>query len=83
MLFRSNRLPYKLVRVRTEPPHATRTIHCKGYGRGLDAVNGAYQLLDLVPKGRNEAGQPHPMSWVRHHDKYDAPLEAPEAKVSA
>ena len=54
------------------------------YGRGLDAVNGAYQLLDLVPKGRNEADLPHPMSWVRHHDKYDAaPLEAPEARVSA
>jgi predicted dithiol-disulfide oxidoreductase (DUF899 family) len=47
-------------------------------------VNGAYQLLDLVPKGRNEADLPHPMSWVRHHDKYaDVPLEAPEAKVSA
>jgi predicted dithiol-disulfide oxidoreductase (DUF899 family) len=54
------------------------------YGRGLDAVNGAYQLLDLVPKGRNEADLPHPMSWVRHHDKYDdATLEAPEARVSA
>jgi predicted dithiol-disulfide oxidoreductase (DUF899 family) len=53
------------------------------YGRGLDAVNGAYQLLDLVPKGRNEADLPHPMSWVRHHDRYDASLEAPEAKVSA
>jgi len=54
------------------------------YGRGLDAVNGAYQLLDLVPKGRNEADLPHPMSWVRHHDKYDdAALEAPEARVSA
>src|SRR5262245_17381680 len=53
------------------------------YGRGLDAVNGAYQLLDLVPKGRNEADLPNPMSWVRHHDKYDdAPLEASEARVS-
>jgi predicted dithiol-disulfide oxidoreductase (DUF899 family) len=53
------------------------------YGRGLDAVNGAYQLIDLVPKGRNEADLPHPMSWVRHHDKYDdAPLEAPEARGS-
>jgi predicted dithiol-disulfide oxidoreductase (DUF899 family) len=41
------------------------------YARGLDAVNGAYQLLDLVPKGRDEAGLPYPMSWVRHHDKYD------------
>ena len=31
------------------------------YARGLDAVNGAYQLLDLVPKGRDEAGLPYPM----------------------
>jgi predicted dithiol-disulfide oxidoreductase (DUF899 family) len=54
------------------------------YGRGLDAVNGAYQLLDLVPRGRNEADLPHPMSWVRHHDKYDdAPFEAPDVGVSA
>jgi len=53
------------------------------YGRGLDDVNGAYQLLDLVPKGRNEADLPHPMSWVRHQDKYDdAPLEEPEARGS-
>src|SRR5262245_48386436 len=53
------------------------------YGRGLDAVNGAYQLLDLVPKGRNEADLPSPMSWVRHHDKYeDSPFEASEARVS-
>jgi predicted dithiol-disulfide oxidoreductase (DUF899 family) len=41
------------------------------YGRGLDAVNGAYQMLDLVPKGRDEAGLPHPMAWVRRHDRYD------------
>jgi predicted dithiol-disulfide oxidoreductase (DUF899 family) len=46
-------------------------------------VNGAYQLLDLVPKGRNETDLPHPMSWVRHHDKYDdATVEASEARVS-
>jgi hypothetical protein len=25
----------------------------------IDAVNGAYQLLDLVPK-----------AWARHHDEY-------------
>lgn len=40
------------------------------YARGLDAVNGAYQLLDLAPKGRGESGLPYPMSWVRHRDKY-------------
>ena len=40
------------------------------YARGLDALNGAYQLLDLIPKGRDEQGLPHPMAWVRRHDRY-------------
>ena len=42
------------------------------YGRGLDMVNVAYHYLDLVPKGRDEAGQmPHPQAWVRRHDEYN------------
>jgi predicted dithiol-disulfide oxidoreductase (DUF899 family) len=41
------------------------------YARGLDMLNGAYQLLDLVPKGRDEDGLPHTMSWVRRHDEYE------------
>ena len=41
------------------------------YARGLDAMNSAYQLLDLVPKGRDESGLSHPMAWVRRHDRYD------------
>jgi predicted dithiol-disulfide oxidoreductase (DUF899 family) len=40
------------------------------YGRGLDILIGAYNWLDLVPKGRDEEGLPHGMAWVRHHDKY-------------
>ena len=40
------------------------------YARGLDPMNVTYQLLDLVPKGRDETGLPHPMSWVRFHDQY-------------
>jgi predicted dithiol-disulfide oxidoreductase (DUF899 family) len=40
------------------------------YSRGLDGLNPAYQLLDLVPKGRDEAGLAHPMAWVRLHDDY-------------
>jgi predicted dithiol-disulfide oxidoreductase (DUF899 family) len=39
------------------------------YGRGLDIFLGAYNYLDMVPKGRDEAGRG--MSWVRHHDKYE------------
>jgi predicted dithiol-disulfide oxidoreductase (DUF899 family) len=45
------------------------------YARGLDMVNGAYQLMDLLPKGRDEAGLSSTMEWLRHHDRYeDAPL---------
>jgi predicted dithiol-disulfide oxidoreductase (DUF899 family) len=40
------------------------------YARGLDPMNAAYQLLDLVPKGRDEAGLPRPMSWVKLRDLY-------------
>ena len=40
------------------------------YARGLDPLNTAYQLLDLVPKGRDEAGLAYPMEWVRHRDRY-------------
>ena len=43
------------------------------YSRGLDALNGTYQLLDLVPKGRNEAELDFPMAWVRLKDRYDKP----------
>lgn len=42
------------------------------YSRGLDILIGAYNWLDLTPKGRNEEGLKHGMAWVRHHDKYDA-----------
>jgi predicted dithiol-disulfide oxidoreductase (DUF899 family) len=41
------------------------------YARGLDILVGAYNFLDLVPKGRDEAGLVHSMAWVRHHDRYD------------
>jgi predicted dithiol-disulfide oxidoreductase (DUF899 family) len=40
------------------------------YARGIDAVNGAYQFLDLVPKGRDEDGLEFSMEWVRRHDQY-------------
>ncbi|MHC6225347.1 DUF899 domain-containing protein [Pseudomonas sp. X10] len=38
------------------------------YARGLDILVGAYNFLDLMPKGRNEDGT---MDWVRHHDRYE------------
>ena len=40
------------------------------YGRGIDPLNGAYQYLDIVPKGRDEDGLDFPMTWVRRHDEY-------------
>ena len=41
------------------------------YSRGLDMMNGAYHYLDLVPKGRDEAGQSYSMEWLRWHDRYE------------
>lgn len=41
------------------------------YARGCDALVGAYQYLDLVPKGRDEDGLAFTMAWVRHHDRYE------------
>jgi predicted dithiol-disulfide oxidoreductase (DUF899 family) len=41
------------------------------YARGLDMLNGAYHLLDLTPKGRDEDALSFPMAWVRHHDRYE------------
>ena len=42
------------------------------YARGLDMLNAAYHYLDLVPKGRDEAGLPHAMAWVRLRDEYSS-----------
>lgn len=44
------------------------------FGRGLDALLGTYVILDRAPKGRDEENLPAPMSWVRHHDKYEPTL---------
>jgi predicted dithiol-disulfide oxidoreductase (DUF899 family) len=40
------------------------------YARGLDMLIGAYNYLDLVPKGRDEDALTFTMAWVRHHDRY-------------
>lgn len=39
------------------------------YARGIDLLNGTYNFLDLVPKGRDEDPD-SPQSWVQHHDRY-------------
>ncbi len=41
------------------------------YGRGLDIIIGAYNMLDLAPKGRDEGALPWSMAWVRRHDEYE------------
>ena len=40
------------------------------YARGVDMLNGAYHLLDLTSKGRDESGLPFTMSWVKRRDQY-------------
>lgn len=40
------------------------------YARGLDINIGAYNFLDLAPKGRDEESLTFTMAWVKHHDKY-------------
>jgi predicted dithiol-disulfide oxidoreductase (DUF899 family) len=42
------------------------------YARGLDMLNPTYQMLDIVPKGRDEDALSYPMEWVRLHDEYPA-----------
>jgi predicted dithiol-disulfide oxidoreductase (DUF899 family) len=43
------------------------------YARGDEKLVGAYNFLDLTPRGRNEAGANKNLTdWVRHHDKYYA-----------
>ncbi len=38
------------------------------YSRGVDMLNGAYNYIDLSPKGRDEESG---MSWLRRHDQYE------------
>jgi predicted dithiol-disulfide oxidoreductase (DUF899 family) len=40
------------------------------YARGLDVLNGAYHLLDMTSKGRDEKELSFSMAWVRRHDRY-------------
>lgn len=45
-----------------------RTYSC--YSRGLEVLNPTYHFLDMVPKGRNEAGLDYAQAWVRRRDEY-------------
>ncbi len=41
------------------------------FGRGVEVMMGAYNLIDLTPKGRDEQHMAYGMEWVRHHDRYE------------
>jgi predicted dithiol-disulfide oxidoreductase (DUF899 family) len=46
-------------------------FHCYStYARGLDPYNATYQLLDIVPKGRNEHDLTYTQEWVKRRDEY-------------
>jgi predicted dithiol-disulfide oxidoreductase (DUF899 family) len=60
------------------------------YSRGLDMLVGAYNFLDLAPKGRQEDWEQPPgrsdgpfMHWVRHHDRYETGAKAPASCCSS
>lgn len=42
------------------------------FGRGVEVMMGAYNMIDLTPKGRDEDGLGYGMEWVRHHDRYES-----------
>ncbi|MEM9222311.1 MAG: DUF899 domain-containing protein [Pseudomonadota bacterium] len=51
-------------------PNGTISHAYSTYGRGLDILNGAYHLLDVTPKGRDEGGLDFSMAWLRRRDQY-------------
>lgn len=53
------------------------------YGRGVELMMGAYDFLDIAPKGRDEDGLDHTMEWLRHHDRYASAPAAQAAPVAA
>jgi predicted dithiol-disulfide oxidoreductase (DUF899 family) len=65
--FMSDELPGLSVFYRDENGDVFHTYST--YARGLDILVGAYNLLDLVPKGRDE-NPDATMDWVRRHDEY-------------
>lgn len=52
------------------------------YARGGEFLIGAYNYLDIVPKGRDEDALPFTMAWIRYHDRYgDDLLRSTESSV--
>ena len=66
--FPSEEAPGLSVFYKDENGNIFHTYSC--YARGGEFLIGPYSYLDLAPKGRDEAGLPFTMAWVRHHDRY-------------
>jgi predicted dithiol-disulfide oxidoreductase (DUF899 family) len=80
--FRSEEAPGASVFYRDAAGDIFHTYSC--YARGLDILLGAYNVLDLVPKGRDEHALASPMAWIRHHDRYgDDTVATPAAGAMA
>lgn len=43
----------------------------QAFARGLEAINAAYGMIDLTPRGRDEGDGP--MAWLRRRDSYPGP----------
>lgn len=67
--FPSDEAPGISVFYKNEAGEIFHTYSC--YLRGLDMLNGAYHLMDLVPKGRDEDELPYTMAWLRRRDEYN------------
>ncbi|AXQ27789.1 DUF899 domain-containing protein [Solimonas sp. K1W22B-7] len=67
--FMQEEMPGVSVFYRDDAGHVFHTYST--YGRGVEVMMGTYNLLDLVPRGRDEDQLPFTMAWVRHHDRYE------------
>jgi predicted dithiol-disulfide oxidoreductase (DUF899 family) len=68
--FQSEEMSGISVFFKDETGNVFHTYSC--YARGDELLDGAYNYLDLTPKGRNETGPDHNlMDWVRRHDEYE------------
>lgn len=66
--FPSDEAPGVSVFFRDDAGEIFHTYSC--YARGLDILNGAYHIMDLAPKGRDEADLPYGMAWLKRRDQY-------------
>lgn len=65
-------MPGVSIFVKQDNEGATNVYHTySAYARGLDPLNATYQVLDLVPKGRDEEELAFSMQWVNFHDQYE------------